>query len=68
MSLPHMVIGLSVIYDSLRIHHEFKGGIEKSFLRITICHHEACLVMTNGDREGPFLYPVLIQVMDYFSC
>ena len=27
-------------------------GIENSDLRITDWHHEACRVMTNGDREG----------------
>ena len=27
----------------------YKGGIEKSFLRITDWHHEASRVMTNGD-------------------
>ena len=36
----------------IRIHHECEGGIEKSVLRITDWHHEACQVMTNADREG----------------
>ena len=36
----------------LRIHHKCEGGIEKSVLRITDWHHEACQVMTNGDRQG----------------
>ena len=27
-------------------------GIEKSVPRITDWHHEACRVMTNGDRDG----------------
>ena len=36
----------------IRIHHECKGGIEKSVQRITDWHHEACLVITIGDREG----------------
>ena len=41
----------------IKIHHECEGGIEKSFLRITNLHHEACRVMSNGDREGQiFLY------------
>ena len=35
-----------------RIYHECEGRIEKSFLRITIWHHEACRVMTNGDPRG----------------
>ena len=36
----------------IRIHHKCEGGIEKSVPRITDWHHEACRVMTNGDREG----------------
>ena len=36
----------------IRIYHECEGGIEKSVPRITNWHHEACRVMTNGDREG----------------
>ena len=39
-------------YEIIRIHHECEGGIEKSVPRITIWHHEACRVMTNGDPEG----------------
>ena len=37
------------VYD-IRNHHECEGGIEKSIQRITLWHHEACRVMTNGDR------------------
>ena len=36
----------------IRIYHEAKGGMEKSVMRITIWHHKACQVMTNGDRVG----------------
>ena len=36
----------------MSIHHECEGGIEKSVPRITDWHHEACRVMTKGDREG----------------
>ena len=36
----------------IRIHQECESGIEKSVLRITVWHHEACRVMTNGDSEG----------------
>ena len=36
----------------IRIYHECKGSIENSVPRITDWHHEACRVMTNGDREG----------------
>ena len=36
---------------NIRIHHKCEGGIEKSVLRITDWHHEACRVMTIGDNE-----------------
>ena len=36
----------------ISIHHKYEGGIEKSVLRITDWHHEACRVMTIGDPEG----------------
>ena len=36
----------------IRIYHECEGRIENSVPRITVCHHEACQVMTNGDPEG----------------
>ena len=36
----------------IRIHNECEGGIEKSVLRITVWHHKACRVMTNGDHDG----------------
>ena len=32
--------------------YECEGRIEKSVPRIANWHHEACLVMTNGDPEG----------------
>ena len=40
------------IVQNSRICHECEGGIEKSVPRITVWHHEACRVMTNGDLEG----------------
>ena len=36
----------------MRIYHECEGRIELSVPRITVWHHEACRVMTNGDPEG----------------
>ena len=39
-------------WNNIRIYHECEGRIEKSILRITDWHHEACRVMTNGDPEG----------------
>ena len=38
--------------ENIRTHHECEGGIQKSVLRITDWHHEACWVVSNGDREG----------------
>ena len=40
------------VLQIIKIHHECEGGIEKSVPRITVWHHEACRVMTNGDHEG----------------
>ena len=37
---------------SIRIYHKCEGRIENSVLRIAVCHHLACRVMTNGDPEG----------------
>ena len=53
---------------TIRTYHECEGGIEKSDLRVTDWHHEACRVMTNGDREGLIFYLILTQIMDSFSC
>ena len=41
------------IREIIGIPDECEGGIEKFVQRITYCHHKACWVMTNGDREGP---------------
>ena len=43
-------------YKNIRIDHECEGWIEKSVPRITVWHHEACRVMTNGDPEGRIPY------------
>ena len=37
--------------DTIRMHHECEGGIEKFVPRITDWHHKACRVMPKGDRE-----------------
>ena len=37
--------------ETIRIHNEYEDGIEKSVQRVADWHHEACRVMTNGDRE-----------------
>ena len=41
--------------------------MEKSIPRITVCHHDACRVVTNDDCEGQ-VYPILTRIMDSFSC
>ena len=46
----HWIIRIRTVIN-VRIHHEYEGGIEKSVLRITNWHHEACGVMTNGGDE-----------------
>ena len=40
------------ILNNIRIYHECEGRIENAVPRITVWHHEACRVMTNGDRKG----------------
>ena len=50
--LDEIKITREIRHMLIRINHEFEGGIEKSVMRITDWHHEACRVMTNGDREG----------------
>ena len=42
----------STLFYNIRIYHECEDGIEKSVQKITHWHHEICLVMINGDREG----------------
>ena len=34
-----------------------RGGYKKPVPRITVWHHEACRVMTNGDPEGRIFLP-----------
>ena len=36
------------------LYHECDGEIEKSVPKITVWHHKACRVTTNGDLEGQF--------------
>ena len=60
MSYSHYVV-------FIRIYHECEGMIEKYVQRITVWHHEACRVLTNGDPEGQvFFYTTLTQIMDFF--
>ena len=44
--------GAWLLCSIIRINLECEGGIEKSVLRITNWHHEACKLMTNDDHEG----------------
>ena len=43
---------IEVLLYLIRIYQEYEDRIEKSVPRITVWHHEACRVMTNGDLEG----------------
>ena len=52
----------------IRFYYKCEGRIEKFVLRIAVWHHEACGVMTNGDPEFRFFYPILTRIMDSFSC
>ena len=36
------------------------------FLRITVCHHLASLVMPNGDPQDRFFYPTLTLMIDSY--
>ena len=40
------------VAELIRIHHDREGVIEKSIPKTTVRHHEACQVMSNGDRKG----------------
>ena len=54
---------------TISIHHECKGGIKKiSVPRITDWHHEACSVMTIGDREGRIFLSHPHTNNGFFSC
>ena len=63
-------LGILVLFTlgTIRIYHECEGRIEKSVSRIALWHHEACRVMTNGDPEGRFFYPILTRILHSFSC
>ena len=40
----------SSINSNIRTHHECEDGIDQYISRITVWHHEACRVTTNGDH------------------
>ena len=48
--------------------YEYEGGIEKFVLRITDWHHEACRVMTNGDRKEQIFLSHPHTNNGFFSC
>ena len=41
----------------IRIYHECEGGIEKSVMRITVWHHQACQVMKTDPKGQVFSIP-----------
>ena len=41
-----------LVCEKIRIYHKCEGRLEKSVLRITVWHNEACPAMPNGDYEG----------------
>ena len=40
------------LHNIIRIHHGCECGIEISILSISVSHHNACQVITNGNHEG----------------
>ena len=53
--------------EVIRIYHECEDGIEKSVWRISVCHHSARFVMTNGDREGRIFLSHPHRILGSFS-
>ena len=47
---------------------ECEGGMEKSERRVTVWHHEACRVITNGDPEGQLFLSHPHTKNGFFSC
>ena len=49
-----MIVTFSLVLadETIRIHHECEGWIEKSVPRIAIWHHKTCRVMKNDDHQG----------------
>ena len=75
LSLARQAAGLAEVWlvsimrlEIIIIYHKCEGRIEKSVPRITVCHHEACRVMTNGDREGRIFIFYLHTNNGFFSC
>ena len=66
------VCGLAAYLTNRYYHHNiriyYECEIDKSTQRITVWHHEACQVMTNGDPEGWIFYPTLSRIAESFSC
>ena len=65
LQLVHLIVSRDDALN-LSIHHECEGGIEKSVLRITHWHHEACRLMTYVDCEDGLFYTILTQIMIRF--
>ena len=60
------ISGIFISGKNIRTYPECEGGIEKSVPRITVWHHKACRVMTNGDPEGQFFLTHRIRISDIF--
>ena len=56
----------SLVEDTISIYHKYCVWIE-SVTRVTIQHHETCLVIANGDPLDGYFYSHLIIVIDIFS-
>ena len=61
---------LLFLYNNIKINHECEGGKEKSVSMITVWHHTACRLRTNGDHEGRIFlsHPDTNTTMDSICC
>ena len=49
-----------------RIHYSCEDGIEKSPLKMIVCHHSASLVIPIGDPQDGFFYLTLTFMIDSY--
>ena len=54
--------------DIIKIFHGCELRMENSFLRVTVWHHEAFLMMPNNDPWDGIFYPHQTFMFDSFSC
>ena len=57
------LVWLLLVYEIIRIFHEYEDGIEKYIPKITDWLHDACRVMTNSDREGQIFVSEMLRFL-----